>query len=163
MAIFLRESDVEKLASMKMALEAVEQAFRLQGESKADNAPRRRSAVEKGFLHVMSASLPSMGLAGLKSYSSVAGTTRFHVLLYSAKDGKLLAIIEADRSGERGGIEIYVAAGLVECWSLRDRLAGANPARSTLRGASDQVHHSLRAGSAATPGILQGDDQSAGD
>jgi len=100
MAIFLRESDVDKLSSMKVALEAVEQAFRLQGEAKGDNAPRRRCAVEKGFLHVMSASLPGMGLAGLKSYSSVAGTTRFHVLLYSAKDGKLLAIMEADKLGQ---------------------------------------------------------------
>jgi alanine dehydrogenase len=64
MAIFLRESDVEKLATMEMALEAVEQAFRFQGEQKA------------------------------------SGTTRFHVLLYDGQDGRLLAVMEADKLGQ---------------------------------------------------------------
>jgi ornithine cyclodeaminase/alanine dehydrogenase-like protein (mu-crystallin family) len=99
MAIFLRESDVEKLASMSMAIEAVERAFRLQGERKADVAPRRRCRVEGGTLHVMSASLPVLNYAGLKSYTSVSGVTRFVVLLYTG-DGRLAAIIEADRLGQ---------------------------------------------------------------
>ncbi len=99
MAIFLRESDVEKLASMPTALEAIERAFRLQGERKADNAPRRRSRLEKGMLHVMSASLPSLGLAGLKSYSTVGDKARFHVLLYGG-DGVLKAVMEADKLGQ---------------------------------------------------------------
>jgi alanine dehydrogenase len=101
MAILLREADVEHLVTMKMALEAVEQCFRLQGENRTDNAPRRRSRLGTGFLHVMSASLPSLGLAGLKSYTSIAGKTRFHVLLYSAQEGgELVAVIEADRLGQ---------------------------------------------------------------
>ncbi len=100
MAILLRESDVKKLTTMQLALEAVEEAFRLQGENKVYNAPRRRCHVERGLLHVMSASLPSLGFAGLKSYTSVDGITRFHVLLYSGSDGKLLAIIEAELLGQ---------------------------------------------------------------
>jgi alanine dehydrogenase len=99
MAILLRESDVVKLATMDMAIEAVEQAFRLQGEQKADTAPRRRCGLEQGMLHVMSASLPTLGYAGLKSYTSVAGTVRFLVLLYGG-DGQLLAAIEADKLGQ---------------------------------------------------------------
>ena len=99
MALFLREADVEKLATMTMALEAVEEAFRLQGESKADNGPRRRHRVETGYLHVMSASLPTLGLAGLKSYATVAGNARFEVLLYS-EDGTLLAVIEGNKLGQ---------------------------------------------------------------
>ena len=99
MAIFFRESDVEKLATMSMAIEAVEQAFKLQGEQKADTAPRRRCRVEQGMLHVMSASLPLLGYAGLKSYTSVAGVTRFVVLLYTG-DGQLAAVIEADKLGQ---------------------------------------------------------------
>ena len=73
MAIILRESDIEKLATMQMALDAVEQAFRLKGEGQAENAPRRRCRLEKGFLHVMSASLPTLGVAGLKSYTTLEG------------------------------------------------------------------------------------------
>ncbi len=100
MTLFLREADVEKLVNMRMALEAVEEAFRLQGEGNADNAPRRRCRVEKGFLHVMSASLPTLGLAGLKSYTTVAGKVRFHVHLYGGEDGRLLSVMEADRLGQ---------------------------------------------------------------
>ena len=51
MAIFLKEADVEKLVTMKMALEAMEQAFRLQGEGRTDTAPRRRARLGDGFLH----------------------------------------------------------------------------------------------------------------
>jgi len=99
MAIFLRESDVAGLATMEVALEAVEQAFKLQGQGKADNAPRRRCRLEHGLLHVMSASLPERGYAGLKSYTSVSGVARFVVLLYG-NDGQLLALVEADRLGQ---------------------------------------------------------------
>lgn len=99
MAILLRESDVEKLATMSVAIEAVEQAFKFQGEEKADIAPRRRCRVEKGTLHVMSASLPMLNYAGLKSYTSVDGVTRFVVLLYTG-NGQLAAIIEADKLGQ---------------------------------------------------------------
>jgi ornithine cyclodeaminase/alanine dehydrogenase-like protein (mu-crystallin family) len=99
MAILLRESDVEKLATMSAAIEVVEQAFRFQGEEKTDIVPRRRCRVEKGMLHVMSASLPILNYAGLKSYTSVDGETRFVVLLYTG-DGRLAAIIEADKLGQ---------------------------------------------------------------
>jgi alanine dehydrogenase len=99
MAIFLQETEIEKLATMKMALDAVEQAFRLQGEAKAENAPRRRCRFEKGILHVMNASLPTLGLSGLKAYTSAGKNLRFHVLLYGA-EGQLLAVMEAERLGQ---------------------------------------------------------------
>lgn len=99
MAILLRESDVETLATTSMAVEAIEQAFRLQGQQNADTAPRHRCRVDQGLLHVMSASLPTLGYAGLKSYTSVAGVNRFAVLLYQ-DDGQLKAIIEADKLGQ---------------------------------------------------------------
>jgi ornithine cyclodeaminase/alanine dehydrogenase-like protein (mu-crystallin family) len=51
------------------------------------------------MLHVMGASLPVLNYAGLKSYTSVDGVTRFVVLLYTG-DGQLAAIIEADKLGQ---------------------------------------------------------------
>jgi alanine dehydrogenase len=116
MAILLRESEVEKLADMKMAMEAVEQAFKLQGEKKTDNAPRRRCRVEHGMLHVMSASLPTLGYAGLKSYTSVAGVTRFAVLLYKG-DGQLAAVIEA---GKLGQMRTGAATGVATRYMARE-------------------------------------------
>jgi ornithine cyclodeaminase/alanine dehydrogenase-like protein (mu-crystallin family) len=61
------------------------------------------------MLHVMSASLPALGHAGLKSYSTVAGVNRFMVLLYRS-DGQLVAMMEADRLGQlRTGAATAVA------------------------------------------------------
>jgi alanine dehydrogenase len=99
MALLLRESDVEELVSMKMAIDSIEEAFKLQGEKKVHIAPRRRCRMENGTLHVMSASLPEHGYAGLKSYTSVDGVNRFLVMLYQ-NDGVLAAAIEADRLGQ---------------------------------------------------------------
>jgi ornithine cyclodeaminase/alanine dehydrogenase-like protein (mu-crystallin family) len=111
MAIILRESEIEELATMQMALDVVEQAFRLKGEGQAENAPRRRCRLEKGFLHVMSASLPTLGVAGLKSYTTSEGKARFLVYLHSAVDGKLLAVMEANKLGQiRTGAASGVAA-----------------------------------------------------
>ncbi len=96
MAILLRETDVEKLATMEMAIEVVEQAFRFQGEQKADNVPRRRCRLDHGMLNVMSASLPVLGYAGLKSYCNVAGKSKFWILLYK-DDGQLVALVEGGK------------------------------------------------------------------
>lgn len=142
MAIFLRESDVEKLATMQMALDAVEQAFRLQGEQKADNAPRRRCRVGKGMLHVMSASLATLGLAGLKTYTTVSGTARFQVLLYNG-DGVLLAVIEADKLGQ---VRTGAASGVATKYMAR-----ANSSRLGIYGTGWQARSQLEAICAVRP------------
>jgi ornithine cyclodeaminase/alanine dehydrogenase-like protein (mu-crystallin family) len=97
--LYLTEEDVSSLITMSDAMEAVESCFRRQGEGKATNEPRRRVRVPGGLLHVMFAADPEAGVLGLKSYTTFRGGTRFHVLLYGATDGELLAMIEADRLG----------------------------------------------------------------
>jgi alanine dehydrogenase len=99
MAILLKEEDVEKLVTMEMAIEAVEEAFRLQGQHKVQNTIRSRYGLNKAMLHVMSASMPTLGFAGLKSYSSLEGKTRFHVMLYDTS-GTLVALIQANKLGQ---------------------------------------------------------------
>lgn len=42
MTLFISESEVDSLADLTMAMEAVEEAFRLQGQGKSINLPRRR-------------------------------------------------------------------------------------------------------------------------
>jgi alanine dehydrogenase len=143
MAILLRESDVDKLATMQMALEAVEEAFRFQGEKKADNAPRRRCRLQNGILHVMSASLPSLGLAGLKSYTSTNEKTLFHVLLYDARSGRLQAILEADRLGQ---MRTGAASGIATKYMAR-----ANAATLGIIGTGSQARAQLAAVCAVRP------------
>jgi alanine dehydrogenase len=143
MALLLRESDVKKLATMGMALEAVEEAFRLQAENKADNAPRRRSKLARGLLHVMSASLPTLSLAGLKSYTSVEGKTTFHVLLYSGDDGRLLALIEANLLGQ---LRTGAATGIASKYMAR-----ADAAKVGIFGTGFQARSQLAAVCAVRP------------
>ena len=100
MALLLTEADVTALLPMPLALEAVEEAFRWQGEGKLTNRPRVRLPVPGGLLHVMPAAVPEARVMGLKAYATVRGQAKFVVLLFSAETGALLAVIEADRLGQ---------------------------------------------------------------
>jgi len=100
MPLYLTEADVNRLVTMSDAMSAVEECFRHQGEGHATSEPRRRVRVPDGMLHVMFAADREAGVLGLKSYTTFPGGARFHVLLYSAEDGSLLAMLEADRLGQ---------------------------------------------------------------
>ena len=101
MALLLKEGEVRALLTMPMALEAVEEAFQRQAASQAIVQPRRRlEAPEKAFLHYMAAADTVSGYMGMKIYTSVRGALRFLVLLYSAQNGQLLALLEADYVGQ---------------------------------------------------------------
>ncbi len=135
MALFLTEADVEALLPMSVALEAVEDVFRWQGEGKLTNRPRVRLPVPGGLLHVMPAAVPETKVMGLKAYSTLRSGNTFVVLLFSTETGGLLAMIEADRLGQtRTGAASGVAtkylawpdADVVGCygtgWQARSQL-----------------------------------------
>jgi len=101
MALLLHEGDVRALLTMPLALAAVEETFRRQASGEAILHPRwRLEAPEKAFLHYMAAADTVSGYMGMKIYTSVRGTVRFLVPLYSVKTGELLALIEADYLGQ---------------------------------------------------------------
>ncbi len=100
MTLYLREQDVESLVNMRDALQVVEAAFRRYGEGSAVNRPRTRIRIGRTTLHLMSAGLSDPPMVGCKVYISGRGKTRFHILLYNADTGDLLAMIEADRLGQ---------------------------------------------------------------
>jgi ornithine cyclodeaminase/alanine dehydrogenase-like protein (mu-crystallin family) len=127
---------------MQMALDAVEQAFQQQGKKQADNAPRRRCRLHQGLLHVMSASLPSTGYAGLKSYTSVSGRTRFLVQLYDSA-GELLAMMEAERLGQ---LRTGAASGVATKYMARK-----DSSRAGIFGTGFQARSQLEAICAVRP------------
>jgi ornithine cyclodeaminase/alanine dehydrogenase-like protein (mu-crystallin family) len=104
MAIYLSEQDVTQLLTMEEALSAVEAAFKLQASGEATNEPRRRVRAGGATLHVMSGAVADFGsfkgLLGLKAYTVTRHGARFHVSLYDAESGELLAFIEADKLGQ---------------------------------------------------------------
>lgn len=114
MPLYLNEEHAQTLLTMTDALECVQQAFRLQGEGRIDLQPRRRVRAPGGTLHVMFAADPETGYLGLKSYTSFGSGVRFHILLYSAQTGELLALMEADQIGRlRTGAACGVASSLL--------------------------------------------------
>lgn len=100
MALYLNEQDVTQLLTMPEALKAVEEVFVAQATGDATNQPRRRVRAGGGVLMTMSGAVESLGLFGLKAYTVAGGRARFHVSLYDAHTGELLAFIEADKLGQ---------------------------------------------------------------
>ena len=101
MRALLRESDVEALLSPEDAVEAVEECFARIARGSVENQPRARLGLTEGRLNVMAAADLDLGVAGLKSYASFDDGTRFVVVLFAADRSEVLAIIEADRLGQR--------------------------------------------------------------
>src|SRR5687767_6662428 len=101
MTLFLTEEEVGGLLDMPAAIEAVEGAFRELGTGRATNRARRRVAMPKGMLHLMPAALPSEGVFGYKAYTTFPGGARFLFFLYDSESGELLAVMQADRLGQR--------------------------------------------------------------
>ena len=69
-----------------------------------------------GTLHLLAAALPAQGVLGFKAYTGFRPKTRFMVALYDSKDGRLLALIEADRLGQ---LRTGAASGLATRYMAR--------------------------------------------
>jgi ornithine cyclodeaminase/alanine dehydrogenase-like protein (mu-crystallin family) len=105
MAKVLKEADVGRLLTMPDAIAALETVFRQQhptaGDQQALNRPRARLQPPGAILHTMTAAAPGLGVYGFKAYTvAQPGVARFVVMLFSTEDGRLLALIEADKLGQ---------------------------------------------------------------
>jgi ornithine cyclodeaminase len=92
---YLTESDIQKLLTMPLALEAMEQAHKALGEGKAIDIPRQRIHLPVGAQHVLQAAAPELGYIGFKYYYTRPSGRSFYVHLMSIENGTLDAIIEA--------------------------------------------------------------------
>jgi ornithine cyclodeaminase/alanine dehydrogenase-like protein (mu-crystallin family) len=114
MALLIREKDVVRLLPVRDAIAAVEAALREHADGRALCAPRVRVRLPSGLLHSMSAALPVQDVCGLKAYTATPSGARFVVLLFTANEGNLLAIVEANRLGQiRTGAASGVATRLL--------------------------------------------------
>jgi ornithine cyclodeaminase/alanine dehydrogenase-like protein (mu-crystallin family) len=107
--LYLTEADVRRLVTVADALEALEGCFSSWGDAGTTNIDRRRARVGGGNFNLMGATYGGRNVYGLKAYFAGKSGTRYHVLLYSAEDAALLAMIEADllgalRTGAASGI-----------------------------------------------------------
>jgi ornithine cyclodeaminase/alanine dehydrogenase-like protein (mu-crystallin family) len=111
MVLVLREEDVRQVLTMPDVVRTLDLTFRQLGAGEARNLPRERVVLpeNRGVLHVLAAGLPGQGALGYKAYTTFRQGVRFAVMLYSAQDGSLEALIEADwlgrmRTGGASGV-----------------------------------------------------------
>lgn len=100
MATYLTEAQVDSLLTMRMAIDALEDAFKARANGDAFNTPRRRLPTSSGVYNFMSASWKSHNLVGHKSYAGGRPGIQFHVMLYDTSTNELAAVIEANRMGQ---------------------------------------------------------------
>jgi ornithine cyclodeaminase/alanine dehydrogenase-like protein (mu-crystallin family) len=100
MPVYLTEQDVAQLLTMPEAVTALEEAFRRQGSGEVVNQTRRRLHLPTGTYHTMVAGDIGLQTFGIKAYASFPPKVRFLFLLYSAQNGDLLALMEADKLGQ---------------------------------------------------------------
>ena len=109
MALLLREADVENLLTMPMTLELIERVHREHSTGNAIDVPRERTRLPKAALHILQGAVPSAGVFGYKAYTSSREGVRFLVHMFSAENGRLEGVVEANhlgmmRTGAAGGV-----------------------------------------------------------
>jgi ornithine cyclodeaminase len=92
---YLTEGDIQKLLTMPIALDAMEEAHKALAEGKAIDIPRQRVQLPAGIQHVLQAAAPELGYIGFKYYYTRPTGKSFYVHLTSIEKGSLEAIIEA--------------------------------------------------------------------
>jgi ornithine cyclodeaminase len=109
MALLLRESHVEQLLTMQATLALIERVHREYSTGNAIDVPRERTRLPKAALHILQGAVPSANVFGYKAYTSSREGVRFLVHMFSAENGRLEAVVEANhlgmmRTGAAGGV-----------------------------------------------------------
>lgn len=99
--LYLTEEEVAHLLPMAQAIEVVETAIKASAFGRAVSLPRSRVRFSQGFLHLMAGgTVEPKAYLGLKAYTTFREGSHFHLLLWSAENGRLLALMQADRLGQ---------------------------------------------------------------
>ena len=101
MALYLTETEIKKIINMELALNSVEEAFKLIASGDAVTKPRERLPVGTSSLNYMSAGIDKQNLTGLKIYVPGGSTgTKFYFHIMNALNGEIVAIMEANALGQ---------------------------------------------------------------
>ena len=137
MALLLRESDVERLLTMKTTLELVERVHREYSTGRAIDVPRERTRLPKSALHILQGAVPSANVLGYKAYTSSREGIRFIVYAFDAERGNLDAIVEANHLGM---MRTGAAGGVAAKWLAREEAKVAG-----VFGSGWQAHSQIEA------------------
>jgi ornithine cyclodeaminase/alanine dehydrogenase-like protein (mu-crystallin family) len=114
-AIWITEAEVVRLMDLKDAIVALEAALREEARGEAHNMTKTLLQYGKNNLHAIGGKLGN--LVGTKTWTHTQGGTCPLLLLWSAEDGSLVAVIEAFALGNlrTGGI-----SGVAASWMARE-------------------------------------------
>lgn len=110
---WISESQVAELVSLNEAIEALREFVVEEAAGRAENVTKALGVWDDGALHAVGAVAPSAGYAGFKTWAHTSKGAQAVFSLFDAKEGKLLAVIEAVTLGSlrTGGI-----SGLATDW-----------------------------------------------
>ena len=123
-AIWITEAEVVQLMDLKEAIAALEAALREEARGEAQNMTKTLLQYGKNNLHAIGAKLGA--LVGTKTWTHTQGGTCPLLLLWSAEDGSLAAVIEAFALGNlrTGGISGVAADWMAKKGARVMALAG---------------------------------------
>ena len=150
--LLLNRTDVQKLLSLPECIDAVERAFRWQGEGKISAPGILGTRTQSGGLHVKTACL-----TGAKTYIAAKLNTNFPqnhasfglptiqgvIVLYDAENGRALAVLDS--------IEITIKRTAAATAVAAKYLARTNSSVATICGCGEQGHAQIRALSLTLP------------
>ena len=115
MARILTDAEIKNSVTMGDMIDAVEEMHRHYAIGEAFNSDRRSVVLGESQLALMGGGLAYKGLYGAKTYTTLKGRQQYHVTLYDATTGQLLAFIHANwlgalRTGATTGVAVRLLA-----------------------------------------------------
>lgn len=98
MTLLLTDEEVSAVATIEMAIEAMEGAYRLAGDGRVGEPRRYDIELGSGWLRLMAVDAAGLGVFGYKAMNLMPGVgVRYGVYVYDCTTGALLAVADARR------------------------------------------------------------------
>ncbi|MER6345325.1 ornithine cyclodeaminase family protein [Streptomyces sp. NPDC001595] len=96
MAIVLTNDDVQRATDIQGVLDALDAAYREEYAGQATITERVNLRFETGWLRLMAAALPGLGVVGYKEFHLVGSAVTFQVNLFDLRTGEFLAAVDGN-------------------------------------------------------------------
>ncbi|ARP77587.1 ornithine cyclodeaminase family protein [Bordetella genomosp. 6] len=116
-AIWLSEENITALVSLKEAIGVLETGVRALGTGEGFNIPKALGAYgDASSMHSLGSALPEAGFCGYKNWINTPRGAKAVYVLFDAREGRLLAIMEANALGQ---MRTSAMTGLGTKWVAR--------------------------------------------
>ena len=97
--LWLVEDDVRRLVSLNDTIDALDDGLRREARGEAANIDKALGQWDGGTVHALGSMMPSHGYTGIKTWANTPNGAAAIFSLFSTRDGRLLAIMEAGALG----------------------------------------------------------------